>query len=122
MLFLCLSICLSIYVISVHRQTIFHLCIYKSIIYLFIYILIDQSIYLSVTLCLYSIPHSSPLGAASDLSSLKDLLPDSFSVPLCDDLTRHLEYEFHSANYHTLTDIVIGLRTALGHLIKVGVV
>ena len=79
--------------------------------------------YLSLCLYMYIYPHlSSPLGAASDLSSLKDQLPDSFRAPLCDDLTRHLEYEFHSANYHTLTDIVIGLRTALGHLIKVGVV
>ena len=117
--FILLSVYLSIhYVMSVHRPTIYHLSIYN----LFIYISIDQSIYLSVALCLYSIPHSSPLGAASDLLSIKDLLPDSFSAPLCDDLTRHLEYEFHSANYHTLTDIVIGLRTALGHLIKVGVV
>ena len=72
-------------------------------------------------MCIYPHP-SSPLGAASDLLSLKDLLPSSFRAPLCDDLTRHLEYEFHSANYHTLTDIVIGLRTAIGHLIKVGVV
>ena len=70
---------------------------------------------------IYPLP-SSPLGAVSDLLSFNDLLPDSFRAPLCDDLTRHLEYEFHSANYHTLTDIVTGLRTALGHLIKVGVV
>ena len=62
------------------------------------------------------------MGAASDLTSLKDMLPPSFRSPLCADLARHLEYEFHSANYHTLTDVVVGLRTSLGHLIKVGVV
>ena len=64
---------------------------------------------------------SSSIGAAFDLTSLKDLLPQTFTSPLDADLTRHLEYEFHSANYHTLTNIVIGLKTALGHLIKVHV-
>ena len=61
----------------------------------------------------------SPMGAAFSLSSMEQALKLSLRVPLPDGLERRLEYEFHSANYHILTDIVIGLRTALGHLIQV---
>ena len=32
---------------------------------------------------------------------------------------RRLEYEYHSANYQVLTEALIGLRNALGLLIKV---
>ena len=34
-------------------------------------------------------------------------------------LQKHLEYEFHSASYHTMVEVVIALRTAAGHLDKV---
>ena len=36
-----------------------------------------------------------------------------------DTLQKHLEYEFHSASYHTMVEVVIALRTAAGHLVKV---
>ena len=31
---------------------------------------------------------------------------------------KRLEYEFHSACYHTDMEVVAGLRTSIGHLIK----
>lgn len=31
---------------------------------------------------------------------------------------KRLEYEFHSACYHTIMEVVAGLRTSVGHLIK----
>ena len=30
--------------------------------------------------------------------------------------TRNMEYEFHSASYHIIMEIVTGLRTIIGHL------
>ena len=59
------------------------------------------------------------MDVASDITSLKDVFPQTFSSLLDADLAHHLEYEFHSANYHTLKDVVVGLRTALGHLTEV---
>ena len=42
---------------------------------------------------------------------------------LSDGDRKRLEYEFHSACYHTDMEVVAGLRTSIGHLIKeVGVV
>ena len=40
-------------------------------------------------------------------------------MKLPQDLLKQLEYEFHSSSYHTLNEVVVGLRTLLGHLAKV---
>ena len=59
------------------------------------------------------------MGAAYSLSSMEENLHKSLQLQLPDGLEKRLEYEFHSASYHLLTDIVVGLRTILGHMIKV---
>jgi len=35
-----------------------------------------------------------------------------------DTYRKQLEYEFHSASYHTIMEVITGLRTAVSHLIK----
>ena len=35
-----------------------------------------------------------------------------------DTYRKQLEYEFHSAGYHAIMEVVTGLRTVMGHLIK----
>ena len=40
-------------------------------------------------------------------------------VPLKETLQKRLEYEFHSASYHTILEVVIALKNAAGHLVKV---
>ncbi len=39
-------------------------------------------------------------------------------VPLDDTYRKRLEYEFHCAGYHTVMEVISGLRTAIGHLIQ----
>ena len=62
---------------------------------------------------------SSPLGGATNLSSLQASLPSLYCAPLSDTAKKRLEYEFHSASYHILAEVVVGLRTLLYHFIKV---
>jgi hypothetical protein len=45
-------------------------------------------------------------------------LPDSFKLPLPDPLIKRFEYEFHSAGYHLMIEVVTALRTVCGHLVK----
>lgn len=40
-------------------------------------------------------------------------------LDLPSNVCRRLEYEFHSSSYHTLNEVVVGLRTLLGYLAKV---
>ena len=47
-------------------------------------------------------------------------LPASFKTDMEDALLKRFEYEFHSASYHTLVEVITGLRTVVGHLMKVG--
>lgn len=61
----------------------------------------------------------SPMGGAYSLSSIEDTLHPLLQSPLSPPLERRIEYEFHSSSYHCLTEIVVGLKTALGHLVKV---
>ena len=62
------------------------------------------------------------MSATSDITTLGNALPQGYQIPVESNHSRLLEYEFHSANYQTLTDIVIGLRTAVGLFIKVVIV
>lgn len=68
----------------------------------------------------FSLSLYSPMGVVCDVTSLSDALP-----PLCRDAKlsidqiQFLEYEFHSCNYHVMRDIVNGLKTAVGLLIRV---
>ena len=39
-------------------------------------------------------------------------------IPLGDKTRKRLEFEFHSACYHTDMEVMAGLRTSIGHLIK----
>ena len=74
---------------------------------------------LSFAMALFLFPNSSLLVATSDITVLSDDLPEEYQVPLEADHSHQLEYEFHSANYHTLKVIVIGLQTAVQLLVKV---
>ena len=51
-------------------------------------------------------------------SSLAEQLPDKFKITLHETLLKKFEYEFHSADYHLMAEVVTALRTILGHLIK----
>ena len=46
-------------------------------------------------------------------------LPENFKVPLEEELHKDLEIKFHSADYHTQRQLVKGLKTIVGHLVKV---
>ena len=49
---------------------------------------------------------------------MTERLPDSFKLPLPDPLMKRFEYEFHSADYHLMIEVVTALRTVAGHLVK----
>ena len=53
------------------------------------------------------------------IADIMERLPDNYKLPLEDMVLKQLEYEFHSASYHTLVEIVTGLKNVVGHLIKV---
>ena len=40
-------------------------------------------------------------------------------VTLEENFRKRLEYEFHSASYHTILEVVTGLKIVAGHLVKV---
>ena len=50
---------------------------------------------------------------------MTEKLPEKYKSPMEDTLQKHLEYQFHSATYHTFLQIITGLKTVLGHLVKV---
>ena len=50
---------------------------------------------------------------------MTERLPEWYKTEMEDMLLKRFEYEFHSANYHTLVEIITGLRTVVGYLIKV---
>ena len=64
--------------------------------------------------CYCSVGHS-----ALDLADMTDRLPEWYKTEMEDMLLKRFEYEFHSANYHALVEVITGLRTVIGHLIKV---
>lgn len=39
-------------------------------------------------------------------------------MPLSDNEGKRLEYEFHSAGYHLLLEMITGLRTVMSHLVR----
>ena len=60
------------------------------------------------------------MGAIFSVSAqYNDHLPSDCQICLNRDQTRYLEYEFHSAGYHALVNIVKGLEIAVDLLIKV---
>ena len=75
---------------------------------------------------------SAPMTGSSRNKSLQELLFDRgvgkvvveqfcswYKTEMEDMLLKQFEYEFHSANYHTLVEVITGLRTVVGYLIKV---
>ena len=54
-----------------------------------------------------------------DIDDMTEKLPEEYKVSMEDTLQKHFEYQFHSADYHTVLQIITGLKTVLGHLIKV---
>lgn len=72
-------------------------------------------------LTLFYHKYCSLVNLSSDVSEMTEKLPEEFKSPIEKTLRKHLEYQFHSADYHTIWHIVTGLKTALGHLIKVSV-
>ena len=55
---------------------------------------------------------------AVDVHHLGERLPDDFKFPLSEPLLKRFEYEFHSASYHLMNEVVMALRTVIGHLTK----
>ena len=45
-------------------------------------------------------------------------LPKNFKTSLSGALLKHFEYEFHSASYHLMLEVVTALRTVVGYTIK----
>ena len=50
---------------------------------------------------------------------MAERLPVEFRVHLHEALLKRFEYEFHSASYHLMMEVVTGLRTVAGHLMKI---
>ena len=69
-------------------------------------------------ICLYLL-YYSVVQSTLDLADMTASLPDNYKVPMEDMVLKRFEYEFHSAGYHTLVEVITGLRTVVGHLIKV---
>lgn len=55
---------------------------------------------------------------APEIQRMGEKLPENFKISMSTDYLRRIEYEFHSASYHLLNEVVMGLRTVLGHLTK----
>ena len=53
-----------------------------------------------------------------EIQHMGEKLPDDFKVSMSADYLKRLEYEFHSASYHLLNEVVMGLQTVIGHLTK----
>lgn len=47
-----------------------------------------------------------------------DLLPEEFKKALPDDQLKLLEYEYHSADYHLLNEVIIGLNIVMDYINK----
>ena len=60
----------------------------------------------------------SPISTYFDAAALRDNIPQEYQLPLETQVKHLLKCEFHSADYHTLSNIVIGLQTAVGLLVK----
>ena len=52
------------------------------------------------------------------LQNIAKKLPDPFKVAFDEPLIKRFEYEFHSAGYHLMMEVVTALRTIIGHLVK----
>ena len=72
---------------------------------------------------MYFLPSSFPFFSvactAFDLQDMCDRLSDHFKPSLSEALLKRFLYEFHSASYHLLNEVVMGLGMILGHLTKV---
>ena len=44
---------------------------------------------------------------------------EDLKVPLPTDLRKEIEFEFHTADYHTLNEVYTGLKVTAGFIIKV---
>ena len=55
---------------------------------------------------------------ALEIQHMGGKLPDDFKVSMSTDYLKRLEYEFHSASYYLLNEVVMGLQTVIGHLTK----
>ena len=53
---------------------------------------------------------------------MTEKLLEEYKIPVEETVQKQLEYQFHSADYHTILQIITGLKTALGHLIKVSAI
>ena len=67
------------------------------------------SLHLSFTSMMYT---------ALDLQDMTDSLPENFKASLSGALLKRFEYEFHSASFHLMLEVVTALRTVVGHTIK----
>lgn len=65
------------------------------------------------------LPPSSIIDTSHDLKDISQHLPKNFKIALSDSLLKRFEYEFHSANYHLMMEVLTALRTVIGHLVKV---
>lgn len=63
-------------------------------------------------------PALSMIYTAHDLQDMSQRLPYSFKAPLPDPLQKRFEYEFHSASYHLMVEVLTALRTVTSHLSK----
>ena len=73
-----------------------------------------SSLLTTVLRILYSV-----VQATLDLEDIDFRLPDDFKETLTDNLQKRFEYEFHSASYNEMIEVITALRTVCGHLVKV---
>lgn len=55
---------------------------------------------------------------AADLRGMSDNLPEVFKSDLSADHKKQLEFEFHSADYNLMMEVLTGFKTVIGFLIK----
>ena len=54
-----------------------------------------------------------------NLEDIREKFKEDLKVPLPYDLTKEIEFEFHTADYHTLDEVCTGLKVTAGFIIKV---
>ena len=61
----------------------------------------------------------SVIHSPRDLEAMTKNLPDTFKKEMDKKMLKRFEYDFHWATHHIMVEVITGLRSVVGHLIKV---
>ena len=61
----------------------------------------------------------SVIHSSRDLEAMTKSLPDTFKKEIDSKVLKRFEYGFHSSTHHIMVEVITGLRSVVGHLVKV---